>query len=661
MNLNERFSRSTVFWVLLVQVAAFIPHVKEMPIWVSVLYCACLVWRFGVYQGRWDFPNLGVRIFLVLCAFLAVLVSYRTINGAHGGIALLIIAFGYKALEMKERRDAYVTVILAYFVVASAFLFQRSILVAMYSLFSFALVSAALVSMNRVPSTKVDAQGLKRAVMILLQSIPVMVFLFLFFPKLPPLFQIKLGSENAKTGLSESLSPGSISKLTQSAELAFRAKFTDKRPDHRSLYWRAQIFEEFDGITWSMSKKKPASKEYVEQLKLATNEEGALAYEIYQESSGQKMMFSIPSAWSNDIGVKVMSDGTLERHRSINQLIHYQVRTKLDMPRGLEISDGVKALNLGLPVYGNERALEFAKDMRRKYPDDASFVSAILLNYQTDEYYYTLEPPRLGANPISEFLLDTKKGFCEHYASSFVFLMRAGGIPARVIGGYMGGEYNERGGYLLVHQFDAHAWAEIWQEGKGWLRVDPTAYVAPNRINGGIEEALENGERILSDSFLSSRRYRALQALRLRLDFVNLQWDQWVLGYNKDMQNLLLEKVLGKVNSTRIAIFMITCFFAVVLSSALFMYLSDLFRVRDPVDRMYIRFQKKLKKHEIEREASETPEAFARRVSTEKHELSESVLLFTEIYMRLKYQGAGQLDAERRQQKSQLSKVLSTI
>lgn len=642
MILQESFPRATVFWILIAQCAVFLPHFSNMPIWLCLIYFACLAWRVGIFQGRWSYPNAWLKLFLILAAFFSVFASFQTISGAKGGVALLLMAFAYKTLEMKEQRDAYLVIMLAYFVVACAFLYQRSFFSAAYLLFCTMIISSALISMNHLPKKYLDIQGLWLSTKMLLQAMPLMVFLFIFFPQLPPLFQINLGGSETKTGLSDSMTPGSISELTRSNELAFRVKFKGDIPAKHKLYWRAQVFERFDGISWKMSNQKPSRLTHQDVFPLDTYADDSqvdmVSYEIYQEASDQVMLFSLATAWSDLYSINLNTDFTLSRKTKVDKLFRYELMSNLDYKRESELSSLSRHLNLNIPLYGNEKAKAFALTLRKASDNEEAFMYKVLENYRTEKFEYTLRPPILGANPIDEFLFETHKGFCEHFSSSFVYMMRAGGVPARVVGGYLGGEYNQNGNYLLIHQFDAHAWAEVWFENKGWLRVDPTAWIAPNRINQGIEQALPEGESILEGSLLAARKYDPLTTLRLQFDYLNMQWDKWVLGYDEEMQQQVWEKLLGKVTPERIGLFMALCFAFVVFSTSLAMYLKDFFRIKDPADRLYLSMQKRLSRLGYYRKLSETPNNFVVRVAKDDEALASKLEKFTQEYMQLKYQ-----------------------
>lgn len=642
MILQETFPRASVFWILIAQVAVYLPHFQEMPLWLTALYFSCLAWRFGIYQGRWGYPNKWLKLLLMVAAFISVYASFQTVTGSKGGVALLLIAFAYKTLEMKEQRDAYLVITIAYFVVACGFLYQRTFFAAGYLFFCLIIVSAALVSMNHLPKKSLDMQGLWLSTKMLLQAVPLMIFLFVFFPQMPPLFQMGLGGKEARTGLSDTMSPGSIAELTKSGELAFRVIFKGEVPDNNKLYWRAQVFERFDGIGWKMSDQEKSQLKHQDVFPLDSyntdDKSEIVTYEIYQEASDQTMLFSLATGWSDQAGIQLNSDYTLNRNKKVDRLLHYEVESNLDFKRGLVLSEVRRSLNLSLPLYGNEDAKNFAENLRAQHEDERAYIQAVLNNFTQKEFSYTLRPPILGANPIDEFLFDTRKGFCEHFASSFVYLMRAGGLPARIVGGYLGGEHNANGDYLLVHQFEAHAWAEVWLEGEGWVRIDPTAWVAPDRVERGIDQALPEGESILEGNLFSARRYNPLTEIRLQLDYLNMQWDKWVLGYNEEMQDQLMSKLLGEVTATRIALFMASCFAFVVFVTALTIYIKDFFRIKDPADRLYLRMQEKLsKKYKISRARGETPNAFLRRAIKHNDKLNKHLSLFTTCYIRLKY------------------------
>lgn len=672
MILQEEFPRATVFWILIAQCTVFLVHLSSVPLWLTALYFSCLIWRVGIYQGRWSYPNKWLKGLLIVTAFVAVFFSYHSITGAKGGVALLLLAFAYKSLEMKQKRDAYLVVVLAYFIVACGFLFQRSLLIASYLIVCTILITAALISMNSLARKTIDLQGLWLSIKILLQAIPLMVFLFIFFPQLPPLFQVNLGNETAKTGLSDSMSPGSISDLIQSGELVFRASFEDKLPLQEQLYWRAQIFEEFDGITWTMSKKEVGEVSramiFSDELEAGSNEnnqrviinDNYLSYEILQEASDQKLLFSLATAWSEGHDIKLNTDFTLTKDTVVKQLYAYQLKSNLAYQRDVLLDDVSRYINLSLSVYGNERSKELAKQLRANHSDDMAFFEAVKHYFTSRPFEYTLKPPILGKDPVDEFVFDIQKGFCEHYASSFVYIMRAGGVPARVVGGYMGGEYNANGNYYLIHQFDAHAWAEIWIQGEGWLRVDPTAWIAPERINQGIQESLPDGESILSDNLLSAHIYNPLTQIRLQLDYLNMSWDKWVLGYDEAKQAELMRKIMGEVTPSRIALFMFVCFGFVLLCTVLAVYIKEFFRVKDKADRVYVAMQSKLKKRQMIRQIHESPSEFCERAAQELPTSADKIREFTELYNRIKYKKAWS-DKERKSLLKDLSRACSMI
>jgi transglutaminase-like putative cysteine protease len=399
----------------------------------------------------------------------------------------------------------------------------------------------------------------------------------------------------------------------------------------RELYWRAQVFERFDGISWKVSDKRRSTLTYEDIFPQdGVNEADIIRYEIYQEATDQQMLFSLETGWSTSRDIQFNTDYTLSRDTKIDKLYYYQVETNKTFHKGKSLDDFTRTLNVSLPLYGNEKTRAWAEKLYAESASDQEFMAKVLKNYQR-EFQYTLQPALLGANPIDEFLFQSRQGFCEHFATSFVYAMRAVGIPARVVAGYMGGEFNVNGNYMLVHQFDAHAWAEVWFEDVGWMRVDPTAWVAPNRINQGIDSALPTGERILQNNFFAARRYDALTNIRLQLDYMNMQWNKWVLGYDEKMQQQVLRNILGKVTAQRITIFMLLCFAFVFFATLITLYVKDLLRVRDKADRLYFKMLKKLSQKKLQRQPAETPNAFAERVSQSKDRDEDSAIEDGEI------------------------------
>ena len=369
------------------------------------------------------------------------------------------------------------------------------------------------------------------------QALPLAVLLFLFFPRLPGQFWAMPARSQATSGLSDEMSPGDVSDLSLSADLAFRARFEGELPPPRERYWRGPVLHDFDGRTWRRSNRVSAgaTRDDVRPgISLSTHVGAASANLGIWARHADRMAaaacegrsptssklrpratpISVVTAFELDIADCVSGNGPSATH---------DTQSDCRLTRGAQ-----------------SRARALALQMRADSGTDEAFIQAVLNKFRSEEYFYTLEPPRLEVDSIDDFLFNTRRGFCEHFASAFTALARAAGIPARVVTGYQGGEYNSIGGYLIVRQSDAHAWSEVWLEGRGWVRIDPTAAVAPERIEQGLSAAMGEDEPV-PGRLLSSNA--TLNQLRLLWDSVNAFWNDQVVEFGELQQRWLLEQL----------------------------------------------------------------------------------------------------------------------
>jgi len=372
----------------------------------------------------------------------------------------------------------------------------------------------------------------------------------LFFPRLPPLWSVQLSGQQATTGVSDSMSPGDFANLGQSTELAFRVEFADNRPPQQQLYWRGLVFSDFDGVTWRPSPQQrqwqpaPQTPAWIENAFATIPDEAKVAptnYEIILEPTQQSWLFGLDYPFTQRQDVKITSDFTLLKDQPVTQQLRYEVLQFAPMRIDPILSDESRRLNLTLPADGNLQARTLAQQLfAQSGSDTVRYMQALERWINQTDFRYTLSPPRLNNNRIDEFLFETKAGFCEHYASSFTFMMRAAGIPARVVAGYQGGEPSRGGNVWEVRQKDAHAWTEVWLDGQGWVRVDPTAFVAPERVEQGMEALTQSqGAAMFGDGAaaqVSYQQYQLLQTLRRLSDQASYYWQKDVVGYDQDKQ-----------------------------------------------------------------------------------------------------------------------------
>lgn len=281
--------------------------------------------------------------------------------------------------------------------------------------------------------------------------------------------------------------------------------------------------------------------------------------------------------------------------------------------------------------------------MRAEAGSDAALVTAVLSRFRTGAFSYTLEPPLLPqVDSLDAFLFLTQRGFCEHYAAAFVYLMRAAGVPARVVAGYQGGEVNPVNRTVIVHQFDAHAWAEVWLQGQGWVRVDPTAAVSPDRIEWGLERAMAGEGGFLSNSPLSPLRYRSIawvNTLRLRYDALTYRWQLMVVGFDREQQFRILNDWFDGISIRKFVFALLGAWVLVLVPVALSLLRGRRTHTLAAMDKYYLKFCARLARRGVVREPGETPDQFFARAALELPAQAPALTDITGLYQRLAYGG----------------------
>jgi transglutaminase-like putative cysteine protease len=352
-------------------------------------------------------------------------------------------------------------------------------------------------------------------------------------------------------------------------------------------------------------------------------------------------LYALDVAQVDADNVRLMADFHLQRQRPIDQPLLYQATSWTESPRELDATPATLERALQLPVQGNLRSRAWAAELRRDHQNPEATVQALLRHFNQQPYAYTLRPPPVGEDIVDGFLFDTLNGFCIHYAGAMTFVLRAAGIPARVVAGYQGGEINPSGNYLSVRQLDAHAWVEYWIAGRGWIAVDPTFQVAPERIELGLEEALAGDEELLDGSPLTLRRYRDigwLNQLRFGWDNLNYGWQRWILGYQGERQLEILQGLFGKIDERKLGLLMVA-FGALLMSLLALLLLKPWRRERDPQLRLYRRFERLLARQGIERRAGEGARDFAERAAGLVPVVAEPIREFARSYEMARYAG----------------------
>ena len=626
--------RIALIWLLVAQVLVIVPHLLHLPLWMIALWLGAAAWRVQIFRMRAPYPGGWVKGGLMLLVLAGILLSRGTLVGLDAAVVLLIATFVLKLLEMRTRRDALVLIFLGFFCVVTAYLFEDGILAALYSLLPVTALLAALVGLQHSGFAERPWPTLRLAGGLLLQAIPLMVLLFVFFPRMGPLWSLPLPSDKGVTGLSDSMEPADIAELSRSSALAFRASFEGDVPPREQLYWRALTLERFDGRRWSQSAYAdvPMSAQW-------SKAGDPLDYSIIMQPSGKRWLFALDVGEMTQDGARMMSDFRWQRQRPVDRPLLYQVRSWPEAVREAQGEPPGLRQALQLPPQGDPRSRAWAAELKAQYPQSDALVAAMLQHFNREPYVYTLRPQPLGADSIDEFLFDTRRGFCAHYAGAMTFVLRAAGIPARVVAGYQGGELNPAGNYVQVRQFDAHAWVEYWQPGQGWRSVDPTFQVAPERIEQGLEEALAEEDGFLEDQPFSPLRYRELAWLnQLRLSWENLNygWQRWVLGYQGEQQLKLLQNWFGSLDWQRLAL-------ALVGTGALLIGLLALCLLKpwqqrvDPQRQIFRQFERVLARHGVRRETGEGARSFALRAARELPAQAEQIEAFAHCFEQQRY------------------------
>lgn len=626
-------SRRQAWWLLASAIAASAPLAQQVPLWLAFAVAGAFGWRALLTLKHWRLPPTWLRVLLVIAGTAGVFLQYRTILGRTPGIALLLVFLALKLLELRAARDAVVTALLCYFLILGQFLFTQTIPTAMLAGLTILVTTAALLAAS--DDRPQPQQQLRRAALLLAQAVPFMLLLFLLFPRVQgPLWGIPQDRFSAVSGVSDTMSPGSIAQLSQSDAIAFRVQFKGAVPPQSQLYWRGPVMPSFDGRSWRAAQFLGA---YFEVPYAAAGT--PVDYEVTLEPHGKHWLFALEMPASLPPESALTSDYQPVARQPVRNRMRYTQRAWPEAIAGVNETTGTLRTALALPKDGNPRIRAIGATWRAQHGDDGAAILAAAQNlFNQQLLIYTLNPPLLGADMVDEFLFDTKRGFCEHFAAAFVFALRSAGVPARVVAGYQGGEINPVDGYLEVRQYDAHAWTEAWIAGRGWVRIDPTAISAPSRINSNLAAAVPANEGL---PLLARADMAWLKELRYRLDAVTNGWNQWVLGYNPQRQRDLLASLGLKEPDWRSMTAILSVLCGAIMLGLAGWILRNRLRV-DPVLAAWRKFTARLARRGIVWQAWEGPLAFAERAAAAAPAHGDGIREIAALYARLRYGPAPQ-------------------
>ena len=629
-------TKQIYFCILAVLAFVLIGQVAFIPVTLSGLWGVIwliLVWRYSK-QKISPFPRLFLVFFSLLSLGLIYL-NYQTLLGVEAGVAFLSTCLFAKSLEAKNTRDLLIVFNFALFVSASLLLHSQAfwMAVVVFSAFVICLMGLYRIQTGLFNQHQLLSNQLKNDVKQILKFVgiatPFFIILFIFFPRLPPLWAIPIQKNQATTGISDRMSPGDIAQLSQSSALAFRV-VADMRqlPDRQELYWRALVLDEYDGTTWT-------SSFYNQQIKSVTSNSQGVAYQYLAADEQANWIMGLEYSIPQERYLQLYQDDSIRPSKLIkrNQPIQMFWLGRTSTSSTLLSSRQIE-FNTRFDHDRDQKAQQLAHQLfeqSQKQPE--KYIKTVLNWYRKNNFVYTLTPGTLSGDRIDQFLFSSRKGFCEHYASSFVMLMRYAGIPARVVTGYQGGQFGLDGESWEIRQLDAHAWSEVYLDGE-WQRIDPTAIIAPQRIDSGMQNYMAEDQKVWGDAQAQAWRlqqFKFLKNMRVWSDYLGYQWQSKVVGYDAEKQKNWLSK-LG-FNSSYSYVLILIIGIAGILAVYVGFYWWRQTRQQELYQRVIIQFQKQLPKH-LHKRSEETFQVWMQRLSSvdsDQKSFHQVVVLYQKI------------------------------
>jgi len=618
---------------------AILPLLIQLPLLVGLFCAGLLLWRFLHDMGRVPLPRKPVLFGLLLLVMLGVFQHFHTIIGRHAGSALLICLLCLKLLELRTLRDVSMAVQLAFFSILAGFLFNQSIPAAVLMFAAVILLLGALLTFHHAragyhSTAAVEKGHIAHAARMVLYAVPLMLILFVLFPRLnTTLWSLPEDASQGQTGLSGTMSPGLVSRLSNSPEVAFRAQFDTAPPDKLLRYWRGPVLWFFDGFTWSA----PDSAPLLITTPVLEQKRNKISYHITLQPHQSTWLFALDMPGAVPDGALMNDALQLLSPQPVSKLLKYRVDSYLHyvLPRQ---SDRPNITFLAVPRHIGPQTRRLVQQLQRQHPAPEAFINAVLDHFRENDYYYSRTPPLLFDDPIDEFLFQSKRGYCEHYASTFTIMLRLAGIPARVVTGYQGGEMNPLSNYMIVRQSDAHAWSEVYLNDKGWVRVDPTAVIPVNRIENPADAVRLRPGLIDVSRYVDREWYKkTLKQFRFAVDVINNHWNQWVVGYNEKRQRSFFD-IIGILEFGWYGIgYLLVAALSLVTLLIGFRILTLQRGKSDPVRRIYRRFLKKTARRKLYQAPTEGALSFAARVAERFPAQRTALLTIAETYNDLRY------------------------
>ncbi len=620
-------------WLLSAIGLSVIPHLLRLPLIITAIFISVFLFALLIQLNKVKAPNKILLFFLTMTIVLMVFFSHGTLIGQDAGVSLLVAMCAIKLLEVSTHRDVYISILIGFFVLVTHLFYSYTLLFMLYLLICLILLLSTLLEVSRCEHIKYAhiKNNITFSSAILLQAVPIMLVLFFFFPRFSsPLWGLPNESHSSSTGLSNSMEIGSINALIQSDAVAFRVEFKGSSPENKHLYWRGPVLTQTDGRSWYTNKFINTHQGFVTHIPF-TETKNIIHYTVTMEPNKNPWIFALDLPSFIPKNSRLTSNYQLIYNEPINNPILYNASSaltyKVNKNNRHELME-----SLQLPKGINPRTVAYGKTLKERYTNSQDIVGAILEHFNKDSFSYTLTPPLLKSdNPIDLFFFETKRGFCEHYSAAFTILLRAADIPARIVTGYQGGETNPIGDYLIVRQRDAHAWVEVWIDGIGWMRVDPTSAIAPNRIESGSSEIFSSNEK----NRIFSLYNPLFINLRYSLDWINNQWTQWVINYDYNQQSSFLNK-LGLQSWSKILLTMVVLL--MLFSGIIAVYILYKNKINLPPQNNYWnKFCSKLSKLGFTKHPYEGPRDYYQRIIHSRPDLNDEIKPIFDTYIKINY------------------------
>jgi transglutaminase-like putative cysteine protease len=636
---DRSIPRRPLLWLAAALLFTLPPMFGALVRWVPSVFLLALALKFWMEPRGYRLRFATLKLILAAAALFAISASYGSLKGIEPGVSLLVVLMSLKILEAHTAREFQVMVLMGWVLCLCGFFLSQDFGIALCLLTAFALLFVALIQFHRGSSPGVFWPPLGTTFRLLVQAAPLVIFLFIVFPRINTGLRFEFRAiRSANSGFSDRLSPGSIAALANSSYIAFRAEFPgSKTRPPGAMYWRGVVMWHCDGLEWRAPSEMAISRSTKQSPSGNT-----IRQRITLAPHGARWMFALDRPFEIPPGAILARGDYLWSIQTIRKTRRYEVVSSPG-DAGKELTQKERREALELPPSISPAVRELAQSWTAQNSDPRAIVTNALQFFRTKGFRYSLLPGEYRKNDLDQFLFHRRVGFCEHYAASFATLMRLAGVPARVVVGYLGGEYNDLGHFFLVRQADAHAWCEVWLPEGGWTRVDPTSAVAPGRasldLNSFLERRIASGQMEAGRSaFLAQLARSALFTnVRLALQTLSYQWDTRLLAFDADVQEVFLDSI-GLANRGPFVLIIEILIVAVALLVIYFGWMQ--LRTRPGADRvkaLYERFCRKATRLGVRRDPWEGPSDFSRRAAELLPNESKRIRQISNTYIALRY------------------------